>query len=405
MNVGRRSAVSVGLVSLAAVLAGCSGQGGTQAGDGSSGRTAHVYVMASETGDDSTIGLGVRNSAKLAVDQAVARGDFAGWDVTVIPVDDKSDKDGATAAAQKIAADDAAVAVVGPVFSGQTSATQKILADAGILQVSSSATAPELTRGQAYATAPKRAYPSFFRIAAPDDAHGPAIAQYAVATNRKRAFVVDDGSTYAKNLAAAFTTTYTTSGGSVIGTGTVDPDGPARFPDLVSRIVAANPQVVMFAGYTDQAAPLSAQVKAAGLAVPLVGADDLPVEKFTVRAGPLAGGDAGTTAGEPVGASEQGKKFLADYRKAGFIEPALFDGPLAYDAAGVAVNAMKSGLRSASSAKDARAAIVSAAGSLSFQGVRGKVGFDQYGDITPRTVTVDVLSGGTWKPAQTFTLG
>lgn len=402
----RRSIVAVGLVSAALALTGCSSSGpGTDAGPASQaagGKRARIYVVSPQSGGDAAIGLGVRNAAQLAVTQATARGDFPGWNLELVTIDDKGDSAEAASAAKKIAGDEQAVAVVGPVFSGQTAAMQKPLADAGILEVSSSATNPALTKGEHYRTSATRPFPSFFRIAAPDDAHGPALAQHVLTHKAKRAYVLDDADDYGRALAGAFTDTFTRGGGTVVGRGSVDTESSTQPAALVDKIVAAKPDVVMVGAADVQAAPLSAALKKKGLKAPVIGGDSVATEKYVVLAGPVAARDAGTGAGTPLDATDAGRRFEADYRAAGFREPATLDGSLAYDATNVVLAALKTALPSAASAADARPAVVKAAQSVSLTGARGPIAFDRFGDITPRSVTVFVLSGGTWKPSKTY---
>jgi len=49
----------------------------------------------------------------------------------------------------------------------------------------------------------------------------------------------------------------------------------------------------------------------------------------------------------------------------------------------------------------ARQATIDALGKVSFEGVTGKVAFDQYGDATTRVLTVDKVVSGAWAPVST----
>ena len=104
--------------------------------------------------------------------------------------------------------------------------------------------------------------------------------------------------------------------------------------------------------------------------------------------GPRANGDLATSVGAPTDSTEAGKKFLADYQAAGFAEPAAAYGGYSYDAANAIINGLKSSLSSASDAKSARDATIAAVGKVSFDGVTGKVAFDEWGDAHAKVLTV-----------------
>lgn len=404
-NVAHRTRLGVGLALGAIVLSACSSGGAGDASgqqSGAGGRTARVYVITPQTGADAAMGLGVRNSVQLALRQAAERNELSGWNLEVVSLDDKSDKVAAKAAAQKAAADEQTIAVIGSIYSGLTKAAQDPLSQAGILHVSPSATNPTLTKGDAFATAAKRTHTNFFRVIAPDDSHGPALAQYARAKGVARVVVVHDGDSYGQGLAEAFAGGFAKAGGQVLATEKIDPAAPARYPDLVKKIVALKPQAVMFGGTDSNGGPLSGQLKEAGLNVPVIGGDALATDMYVPRSGPVSAGDVSTAAGAPVSSVENGKRFLSDYGSADFPESATSYGPLAYDATNALVAALKSA-GAASSAKEVRAGLIDAFARVSFDGTSGKVAFDRYGDITPRVVTVNVLDGGRWKPAQTYT--
>ena len=51
-------------------------------------------------------------------------------------------------------------------------------------------------------------------------------------------------------------------------------------------------------------------------------------------------------------------------------------------------------------AKSARQATIDAMGKVSFDGVTGKVAFDEYGDTTSQVLTVYKVEGGEWEPSR-----
>ncbi|MGI9133024.1 MAG: branched-chain amino acid ABC transporter substrate-binding protein, partial [Rhodoferax sp.] len=121
------------------------------------------------------LGKDNENGAKMAVDELNAAGvTIGGQKVTLklMTEDDAADPKQGTAVAQKLA--DAKVAgVVGHLNSGTTIPASKIYSDAGIPQISPSATNPKYTR-QGFKTA--------FRVVADDTQLGGTLGRYAVST-------------------------------------------------------------------------------------------------------------------------------------------------------------------------------------------------------------------------------
>ena len=115
------------------------------------------------TGPIAHFGKDNENGAKMAIEELNAAGVTIGKEKVTLKLmaeDDASDPKQGTAAAQKLA--DAKVAgVIGHLNSGTTIPASKIYSDAGIPQISPSATNPKYTR-QGFKTA--------FRVEA-DDAH------------------------------------------------------------------------------------------------------------------------------------------------------------------------------------------------------------------------------------------
>jgi branched-chain amino acid transport system substrate-binding protein len=158
---------------------------------------------------------------------------------------------------------------------------------------------------------------------------------------------------------------------------------------------------VYYGGEYPQAGPLSQQMKAGGLNVPLMGGDGIKDPKFQVLAGKSADGDLSTSVGAPTDSTEAGKKFLADYKAAAYKEDSAAYGGYSYDAANAIINALKTSLKDAKDVESARQATVDAVSKVSFDGVTGKIAFDQYGDSTTKVLTVYKAAGKDWATVET----
>ncbi|MEO7235317.1 MAG: branched-chain amino acid ABC transporter substrate-binding protein, partial [Lapillicoccus sp.] len=208
--------------------------------------------------------------------------------------------------------------------------------------------------------------------------------------------------TYGQGLVQYFTEAYKAAGGTIVAAETINPD-ESNYAPVVSKVAPSAPKAVYYGGEYPQGGPLSQQMKSAGLNVPLMGGDGLYDPKYIELAGATSSGDLATSVGAPTDSTDAGKKFLADYKTAGYAEPSAAYGGYSFDAANAIINALKSSLASAADPKSARDATTTAVGKVSFDGVTGKVAFDQYGDATSKVLTVYKVDAGKWVAAKTDT--
>ena len=397
----QRSVMTMGASLLVAsiALAGC-GSRGDDSGDNASGDTggsakvAKIGVIAPLSGDLSALGKGIQHSVELAVKQANEAKTIPGWTLEVDAVDDEGKADVGKNGATKLAGDDQVIGVVGNLNSSVSQQTQPVFSAANIVQVSPANTGPSLTRG-ADPDAPARPYKTYFRTCTTDIAQGGFAAQFLIDQGIKTVATIHDKKTYGQGLVKYFTDAYKAAGGTIVAAETINPDESNSAP-VVSKVAPSKPGAVYYGGEYPQGGPLSKQMKAGGLNVPLMGGDGIFDPKFIELAGSTSNNDLATSVGEPTDSSEAGKKFLADYEAAKYAEPSAAYGGYSYDAANAIINALKVSLKDAKDAKSARQATVDAVGKVSFDGVTGKVSFDEYGDTLVKVITGYKVEGGKW---------
>jgi branched-chain amino acid transport system substrate-binding protein len=399
--VHQRSVFRVGASLLIASLAlsACGSRGDTTT-TSNGNKTATIGVMAPLSGDLSALGLGIQHSVELAVKQANANNAIPGWTLKVDAKDDEGKPDVGKNAATAFAGDANVAGVVGNLNSSVAQSTQPVLATAKIVQVSPANTNPSLTQGAKFATAPARTYATYFRTCTTDAVQGPFAARYLYKAGIKKVATIHDKKAYGQGLVAAFTKEFKALGGTITAAETINPD-ESNFQNVISKVKPTAPAAVYYGGEYPQAGPLSQQMKAAGLKVPLMGGDGIYDPKFIALAGTTANGDLATSVGAPTDSLPAGKKFLADYAAAGYKEPAAAYGAYSYDAANAIINALKVSLKDAKDVSSTRQATVDALGKVSFDGITGKVAFDQYGDSVSRVLTVYKVTDLKWAPVLT----
>ncbi|WP_200425163.1 bifunctional serine/threonine-protein kinase/ABC transporter substrate-binding protein [Streptomyces sp. NE5-10] len=375
-------------------------RGGGAGGSGSAAAsvTVRIGVDAPLSGGLASMGTGIRNSAELAVRTANETGHVPGVTFELTALDDGADPAKGAVNATRFVSDDKVVGVVGPLNSGVARTLVPVLSRAGVVNVSPGNTDPALTLGPDWATGTRaRPYSTYFRTVGTDADQGPFAARYLHGAGKTELYVVDDASPHGTAVASGLTAEWKKLGGTVVGTERVDP-AERDFAGLALRVRSSGAEAVYFGGYYDTAAPLSQQLKQAGVTVPLMGGDGI-FDQAYLTGNPRADGDLATQIGVPAEESAAGRDFLARYEKAGYAQPPGWYGPYAYDATWAIVEAVKDLAESNGGTLPGgtRAKLPRAVERLAFDGVTGPVAFDGAGDAVDRRLTVYQVDGGGWQ--------
>ena len=171
------------------------------------------------------------------------------------------------------------------------------------------------------------------------------------------------------------------------------------------KVKSSGADSVYFGGQYPEGGLISDQVKKTGAKIPTMGGDGIYDPAFISASGVSNDGDLATSVGYPVEQLDTAKTFIADYKAAGYKDPYAAYGGYSYDAAWSIIQAVKAVVE-ANDGKlpsDARAKITEAMQKVSFDGVTGKVSFDQYGDTTNKQLTVYKVENGAWKAVKSAT--
>ncbi|MEV0966338.1 MULTISPECIES: branched-chain amino acid ABC transporter substrate-binding protein [unclassified Streptomyces] len=400
-------AMTAALAAGALTLTAC-GSRDDKGGDSAAGgdTTVVIGVDAPLTGDLSALGLGIKNSVDLAAKQANEKKYVKGVTFKIEALDDQAQPSSGQQNATKLVADKDVLGVVGPLNSSVAESMQKVFDDAKLVQVSPANTNPALTQGPNWNTGDKnRPYKAYFRTATTDAIQGPFAAQYIVNKAKKtKAFIIDDKKTYGAGLAATFKAEFEKLGGKVVGTDHVNPEAK-DFSAVATKVKNSGADVVYYGGEYPAGGPLSKQIKDAGAKVVVAGGDALYSAEYIKLAGAGSAGDIATSVGAPIEELDSAKEFLANYKNANYKEAYEAYGGYAYDSTWAIIEAIKKVVEDNDGKlpEDARAKVVEAMQSVSFDGVTGKVSFDEFGDTTNKQLTVYTVEGGKHKPVESGT--
>ncbi|MFF9014176.1 branched-chain amino acid ABC transporter substrate-binding protein [Streptomyces sp. NPDC014870] len=402
-------AVTAALAAGALTLTACGSRDEGNKGGGATGDvTVVIGVDAPLTGDLSALGLGIKNSADLAAKTANEKKYVPGVTFKVEALDDQAQASSGQQNATKLVANKDVLGVVGPLNSSVSEAMQKVFDDAKLAQISPANTSPSLTQGPKWAEGQKvRSYKSYFRTATTDAIQGPFAAQYLFnKAGKKKVFIIDDKKTYGAGLAGTFKGEFTKLGGQVAGEGHIDPESK-DFSAIVTQVKNSGADVVYYGGEYPAAGPLSKQIKDTGANIPLVGGDGIYDKKYVELAGAKSAGDLATSVGAPVETLPSAKEFVANYTKAGYKDPYAAYGGYSYDSAWAVIEAVKKVVEGNGGKlpEGARAKVLEAVQNVAFDGVTGKVSFDEFGDATNKQLTVYKVEGTEWKSVESGTYG
>ncbi|MFI6283734.1 branched-chain amino acid ABC transporter substrate-binding protein [Streptomyces sp. NPDC051018] len=377
-------------------------------GDGDTDKTTTVVIGldAPLTGSLSALGQGIKNSVELAARTANKDKVVPGVEFKVESFDDQAVPASGQANAVKLVGMKDVLGVVGPLNSGVAQSMQGEFGRANLVQISPANTNPSLSQGDKWGSGDKkRPFKTYFRTATTDVIQGKFAAQYLFnEAKKKKVYVVDDKQTYGAGLAAIFAEEFKRLGGTVAGTDNVTVK-ETDFSGTADKVKASGADSVFFGGQYPEGGLLSDQVKKAGANIPTMGGDALYDPAFIKASGQSNDGDLATSVGYPIEQLSTAKKFIDDYKAAGFKDPYAAYGGYSYDAAWAIIQAVKT-VVDANDGKvpsDARAKVTEAVSQVSFDGVTGKVAFDEYGDTTNKQLTVYTVKNGAWTSIKSST--
>jgi len=330
------------------------------------------------------LGKDNENGARLAIEDLNAKGISIGGKKVkfeLVAEDDAADPKQGTAAAQKLV--DAKVSgIVGHLNSGTTIPASKIYNDAGIPQISPSATNPKYTR-QGFKTA--------FRVVA-DDVHlGGTLGRYAVKDLKGKAIaVIDDRTAYGQGVAEEFEKAVKAAGGNLVGH-EFTTDKATDFMSILTTIKGKKPDIVFFGGMDAVGGPMLKQMKSLGLSAKFMGGDGICTTELVKLAGD-AMADGQVVCAEAGGVDGALKKGMDDFGvkyKKRFNDDVKLYAPYVYDAVSVMVDAMQ---RAKSS--DPAKYLPELAKTNGYKGVTGTISFDSKGDIKNGALTLYTYKAG-----------
>jgi branched-chain amino acid transport system substrate-binding protein len=333
------------------------------------------------------LGKDNENGARMAIEELnAAKPTINGAPATfeLLVEDDAGDPKQGVAAAQKLV--DAKVAgIIGHLNSGTTIPASQLYNDAGIPQISPSATNPKYTR---------QGFQGAFRMVA-DDVHlGGTLGKYAVETLKGMSVaVIDDRTAYGQGVADEFEKGVKAAGGTIVGREFTN-DKASDFNAILTTLKAKKPDVIFFGGMDAVAGPMMKQMKSLGINAKFMGGDGICSSALPQLAGDGMADDqvVCAEAGGVEGDQKVGMdKFRADFQAKYNAEVQVY-APYVYDA----VKVMAAAMVAANSSDPVK--YLPELKKIQHTGVTGNIAFDDKGDIKNGALTLMTYKGGVRTP-------
>ncbi len=335
------------------------------------------------TGGIAHLGKDNEFGGRLAIEELNAKGLTIGGKPVkfeLIGEDDAADPKQGTAAAQKLV-DSGVAGVVGHLNSGTSIPAARIYSNAGVPQISPSSTAPSYT---------KQGFKTTFRVVANDGQLGGTLGRYAVNELKAKSIaVIDDRTAYGQGVADEFEKAVKAAGGKIVGREFTN-DKATDFSAILTKLKGAKPDVVFYGGMDAVAGPMMRQMKQLGIDAKFMGGDGICTGEMAKLAGDAIGegkvicAEAGGVTPDKAGAIEDFKKRF----KAKFGIDVQLYAPYVYDA----VNTMVAAMQKADSTDPKK--YLPELAKINYDGITGKIAFDQFGDMKDAALTLYTYKGG-----------
>ena len=262
---------------MAAVLA----TAGLAAFTSANAETIKIAIAGPMSGSVAQYGDMVKAGALTAIEQINAAGGANGNKFEAVMMDDACEPKQAVAVANKIVSQGIHY-VIGHVCSGSTIQASDIYENEGIVMVTPSATAPQLTETK------KRNF--IFRTIGRDDQQGPAAAQYIIGKVKpKKVAVLHDKQSYGQGIASSVKKDLEAAKIPVAVFEGINA-GDSDYSAVITKLKSQGVDFVYFGGYHPEMGLLLRQAREQGVKATFMGPEGVGNKDVTAIAGPASEG-------------------------------------------------------------------------------------------------------------------
>ena len=330
------------------------------------------------TGDSSAWGEQGKYGIELAVEEINAKGGINGKKLEVVYEDSQAIPKYAVTSIQKLINVDKVPAVAGDMVSATTLAMAPIAEKSKTVLIAISASAPAITNAGEY----------IYRVWPSDLLEGSVLAEFAAKNKYRKVCILFIQTDYGTGLRDAFKKTLEQKGGKVLLTQGYKQD-ETDFKSALLKVKSKKPDAVYIVGYYKDSGLILKQAKEIGLKTQFFGATAVESPKLIEIAGDAAEGLIYPiiTDFDPEHPTPVANQFIEHFKKKFGIAPDWASSH-AHDAVVVIAEAMKKGGATGTGIKKAIDF------QRRFEGVTGKIIFDENGDVIDKPVTIKTVRHG-----------
>jgi len=333
------------------------------------------------TGGVSSIGLGGRNSADLAVRLRNAD-PKAKYTYELVVLDDECRPNVGVQVATKIAADKSIVAGVTHFCSAVAMGTVGVYSRFGMPAVVWGAVLPDVTYGNNFK--------EIHRVNGTMINQSEVAAKFMTGLGYKKWAIIHDTTDYGKGHNKYFSEFLKKDGGTVVGTFGVTAD-QQDFTTELTKIRELKPDVVYFGGLTPLGVRIRTQMEKLGIKAQFEGTSGIKSDAYIEGVGkPLSEGSLAFIEGAPLEKLPGGQFFMERYTQQKYGEPPEAYGPFAFAAANLIMDAVE---KVGPDRKKVRDVLN---GTKDVDTIIGKVTFDDHGQNVVPLITKYVVDDGKW---------
>ncbi|RYM02762.1 branched-chain amino acid ABC transporter substrate-binding protein [Sporolactobacillus sp. THM7-7] len=320
------------LVILALVISGCAVSPGSGSGNGSKKQTVKIAFIGPLTGGNSRIGLGGRNSARLAVYDANHNKNNK-YHYELVEYDDENTTQAGNQVALKASSDPSVIGGIAHYGSVVALATVDTYHKAGFPTMIWGAVHPDITLGNDYK--------EIFRVPGTQIDQNKQAAEFVTKLGFKKVGVLYDTTDYGRGHFKYFKENLQKLGGQIVAEMPVQPDQQDLNAEL-TKIQAKKPDLIWFAGLAPEGVRVKKQMDAMNIKTQFMGVSGLVNEEYNSALG--AEGSEGSLAiidGAPTSSLPGGEKFMKDYKARKYSEAPEAYGPFAYVSTDLMIQAIE----------------------------------------------------------------
>jgi branched-chain amino acid transport system substrate-binding protein len=350
-------------------------------GGGSGSEEIVIGHYASMTGKEAHFGQDTDKAIRMAAEELNAKGGVLKKEVKIVTVDTRGDSAEAANAVTRLIDVDKAVALLGEVASSLSLAGGRVAQRRKIPMISPSSTNPAVTEVGDY----------IFRVCFIDPFQGNVMAKFARDNLKleRVAIIKDVKNDYSIGLSDAFKKAYEGLGGKI----TIEQSysaGDTDFSAQITAIKGGDAQAIYVPGYYSEVGAIARTAKRLGVDLPLLGGDGWDAPDLVKIGGDDINGCYFSNHFAPDVATENAKKFIADFEKQHKSKPTGL-AALGYDAANVLFKAIeKAGKLDSTAIRD------EIAKTKDYEGVTGTITLNDKRDADKSAVVIKI-DGGQFK--------